>query len=167
MEFELGDSSGSGSGDEKTEFVVIPEDTMVEAELLGMEKKKMPFQDDNGNDVFKVEWTFKITEEGEYKNRRVWGQTSTIFTSHEDCKMRAWVQEILAVDELSPGFKFKTGDLVNEKARIVIGQRSYTTRDGEARTVNTVKDVIRARAAKPAAAPMPETVGASAGSETF
>ena len=57
MEFELADSSGSGSGDDKTEFVVIPEDTMVEAELLGMEKKKMPFQDDNGNDVFKVEWT--------------------------------------------------------------------------------------------------------------
>lgn len=142
------EESASFNDDEKTEFTLIPEDTVLESELLGMEKKTMPFKDDDGNDVVKVEWTFKVTQDGEFKNRRVWGQTSTVFTSHEDCKMRAWVQELLAVDELTPGFKFKTADLINNSARIVIGQRSWTDKKtNEPRTVNTVKDVIRSRQA--------------------
>lgn len=159
------------NGGKKTEFEAIPDDTVLEAELLGMEKKTMPFQDDDGNDVIRVEWAFKVTQDGDFKNRRVWGQTSTTFTSHEDCKMRAWVQELLAVDELQPGFKFRTNQLIGNKARIVVGTRSYTNKAGEFKTVNTIKDVIRPRSAvqqrpaDPKPAPSPEPVGAGVGTE--
>jgi len=131
---------------EKKEFDIIPDDTILGAVVVKSEKAVKPYKDDDGNPIIKVEFSFKVTDEGEYRNRRVWGETPTTFTTHPDCKLRAWVQEALAVAELPKDFTFNLADLNDQPVRVVVGVRSWTDKStGNLQERNYVKDVIRDR----------------------
>ena len=169
--FTLGEPKSSGGDDgENREFTIIPEDTVLEAELLEMNRKLMPYKNDDGDDVYKVEFTFRVVEDGEYKNRRVWGNTSTAFVNHPDCRLYSWVKALLGVEDLPGGFAFRPKDLLGSKARVVIGIRKYTPRNStEEKAVNFVSELAPSRAlvraAAPAPAPAPAPVPASATDE--
>jgi len=136
------------------EFSAIPDGHFATATCTGVEKTTHKyFKNDDGTPQDVVNFEFTITD-GEYKNRRVWGNTPTTFTSHENCKLRQWVQELLDVKDLTPGFKFKLADLVGCEARIVIGLQTWNAKDtGEARWRNVVDDVISLSSLSVASAP--------------
>lgn len=132
--------------DEKT-YPVIDEGTILEAEITKVQKIVKPFKDDDGNPVVRVEFSFKIVDE-KYTGKFLWGETPTTFTTHPDCKMRAWVQEILAVNELAKDFKFDTDSIVGSRCRVVVGLREWADKTtGEIKQRNFVSDVIRSREA--------------------
>lgn len=137
--FEMQEPSGGGSSD----FKPIPEDTIVEGELLNVKVKEMPYKDDQGNAVERTEFEFVITEDG-YDGRRLWGTTGTKLVDHPDCKLKAWSQEIFG-QEFPPNYRLDTDILIGKRARLVVGYREYTNKNGENKWANSVKDVIRAR----------------------
>lgn len=142
--FHLQESDAPGDG-EKRAFVTIPEGEILEVEVTKVQKAVKPFKDDDGNPVVKVEFTFSVVDDN-YNGRLLWGETPTTFTTHPDCKLRSWVQEILAVTELPPGFEFNTDTIIGSRARAVVAIREYPDKQtGEIKQRNYVSDVIRSR----------------------
>lgn len=128
----------------------IPEGSVLGAEVLEVKEKKMPFTDDNGNDIFKVEFKFLITDD-EFSGRNIWGNTPTTFSENPDCKLRSWTQEILQLDAVPVGFSLDTEHLVGMPCRVQIGHRIQTK--GDQKIVRDyVADVIRARTRAPSSA---------------
>lgn len=153
-EFVLAESAGSQDG----EFTPIPDGTFVDAELVAVEATTHKyFKEDNGDPKKVVNFEFRILD-GEYKNRRVWGNTSQIFSSNENCKLKLWTEALLGVDELAPGFKLKLGDLVGQKAGVMIDLQTWNDKTTqEERSRNQVSDVLPVSAVK-AARPQPTLV---------
>lgn len=132
---------------EERTYPVIAEGTILEAEITKVQKVVKPFKDDDGNPVVRVEFSFKVVDE-KNTGKLLWGETPTTFTTHPDCKMRAWVQEILAVNELPKDFKFDTDAIIGSNCRVVVGLREWTDKNtGEIKQRNFVSDVIRSREA--------------------
>lgn len=129
-------------------FTLIPDDTTLEARLVSVEEDTKPFNDDDGNPVVKLQWTFSTEYEGQ--ERKAWGETNIDFVAHPDCRFYAWVQELVGAD-LPAGFTVNTDDLIGNECRITLGQRTYTPKSGpnkgNKKTTNYVRDVMRSRAA--------------------
>lgn len=142
--FTLEEQEGTEGGDGKKEFPLIPDGTIVNAEVLSITKKPMPYKDEKtGEFVVRVEWEFKIVDDPEYSGR-LWGNTSTKFTTHPDCRMRAWVSEILGADVLPKDFRFNTDTLVGQKCRVVVEVYEFFDKKKNAQQFrNRVQDVIR------------------------
>lgn len=154
---------------------LLDEPTVVEAKVVSAKRQNHKFfKDDDGRPQQEILFTFEILDEG-YENeegepRREWGSTSTTFSSHEKCKLRNWVKEILAVNDLPVGFKLRVDekgylpDVAGGKCRIVLGVDSWEDKkadpdaDGKypLRHRQVVRDVMRSRsAATPAIAEEP------------
>lgn len=147
---------------------ILPEDSQVPAVVKWVEREKMPYQDrETGEDVYKVKWVFELKgpeykyvgHDGDMVQRRVYGQTSTVFNDSPMCRLRAWVTEVLSADQLPPGFQLRLPDLVGNECVVVLeinewydkkAPQSTWTEDpvtGELkppkRRNNRVKDVLR------------------------
>lgn len=149
--FTLGESKNNNND----EFQPIPDGVILEAEVVEVEKKLHPFfTTDDGDPQPIVNFEFRVVEDGEYKNRRVWGETPTTFTTHENCKLRMWVESILNVNDLQPNFTFKLSDLVDQRVRIAIGYREWDSKKnpGTKDWRNSVVDVLPSRGTPVAAA---------------
>jgi hypothetical protein len=149
-QFVLEDARGGGGAGEKKEFDPIPDGTMVEAELVSAEKRLHKFfKDDDGNPQPIVTFGFRVTQSGPYHNRRVWGDTPTTFNSHENCKLRQWVEGLLGENDLEPGFTFKLSDLIGSHARISIEYQEWDSKrePGKRDWKNFVADVFPSRGA--------------------
>lgn len=137
---------------------VFPDQTILDAEVAKVEVKTAPFTDDDGNPVKQVEFTFEIPgyntvlDDGRSFAMRQYGRTSTTFSTSERCKLRAWVQEIMSVDELPAGFALDLDDLVGNPCRVILKWKEYDDKkaprnaDGsyKKRQINEVEDVLRA-----------------------
>lgn len=134
--------------EEVVELEKIPDGEILQAEVVKVGKQTKPWKDDDGNDVVRVNFEFRVTEEGPFFGRRVWGETPTTFSTHSDCKLRVWIQELLGEDDLPKGFNLKTSMVEGLPCRIAVAQRTNQTTK---KTTNFVADVIRA-ARTPAAA---------------
>lgn len=134
---------------EVEEFKPIPDGDILEAEVVNCEHRETPFDDENnpGQKKKEVSFRFKVTDEGEYNGRTVFGSTPVTFTSHPDCKLRVWVQELLGMDSLPGGFRFDTDTLIGLPCRIAVGAKE---REGKS-TRNYVMDVLRASNVRTAA----------------
>lgn len=148
MEFTLTKS-------DSVEFEAIPANEVIEAMIEEVEVKDSPFDVDEGDPSKgkkqQVSFKFRVTEEGQWNNRVLWGNTPTTFSSHPDCKLRVWVQEILGLDSLNPDddFSFDTDHLVNMPVNIVVGNRNKKTVDGSNIVKDFVQSVIRLKDAVP------------------
>lgn len=125
----------------------IPDDSILAAEVTGVAERKQKFVDkDTGADVFKMEFSFVITEpESTWEGQRIWGKTPTTFNDSPLCKFRSWVVELMGVQQLDPKFTLETDDLIGLPCRVVVSAREYES-NGQQKTANDVKDVIRAKA---------------------
>lgn len=149
-EFQLVESAqpDPASGGDRKQYDPIPEDTIIEATLVSVDVRPHPFfKDDNGDAEMKVNFEFNFEYNGE--KRKLWGETPTTFTTHPDCKLRNWVQQILGGGELPAGFKLNTDTLKDNKVRIVVGYRDWMSKDTPPvkKWRNEVKDVMHARSA--------------------
>lgn len=150
--FELQESllDDSGGDGERKAFQPIAEDTVIEATLAAVEVRPHPFfKDDNGDPEIKVNFEFHFEWDGN-KARKMWGDTPTTFTTHPDCKLRNWVQQLLGGNELPAGFKLNTDTLIGTKARIVVSYREWDDKQnpGQKKWRNDVKDVMYSKASQ-------------------
>ncbi len=122
---------------------IIGDGEILAAEVASVEVEDSPFKTDAGQPQKRVNFRFVVTEDGDYQGRNVYGGTPTTFTTHPDCKLRVWVQEILGQDDLDTGFSFKPETLVGCPVRILVGVRERKGQDGSPVLKNFVSDVIR------------------------
>lgn len=132
---------------------------MLDAEVAKVTLKDAPWKIE-GTDEFdkQVEFVFDLPgytvpgKDGGTFTRRVFGQTSTVFSTSSKCKLRAWVTEIMAVDELPAGYRLELENLVGNPCRVIVDKKSWEDKkapllpDGTRpwRSGNRVTDVLRA-----------------------
>jgi hypothetical protein len=140
----------------------IPDDTMVNATLLGTQVKSKQYKDEPAP-VDRLVWKFRI-EDPPYFDRYVWGETGVKLINHPNCKLFTWSQAVLGFD-LPVGYQFDTDDLDRRPCRILIGAREGTNKRNEPQTYNYVEEVLPAAA--DATAPVGVAAGASDLEEPF
>lgn len=143
----------------------IPDNSILSAVTVSAAKTKMPFQDkDTGADVFKVKWTFQVTQDGPFKGRKVEGQTSTAFVNHPECKMYQWAKSLLG-SELPEGFVFKTDDVVGIECVLLVNAIEKERRDGTGVWVNN--NVVDVRPAQNLPVAVGSAFGGNSAEEPF
>jgi hypothetical protein len=152
MEFTLKES------EPLPEIEAFDDGAVVDAEVVSCKTKEAPFNDDDGNPVIQVEFIFELPgytipgQDGGTYTRKVYGNTSTTFTTSSKCKLRAWVTEIMGVDELPPGYRLELDNLVGNPCKVVLSKKTYQDKkspmlaDGTypIKHSNRVTDVLRA-----------------------
>lgn len=130
---------------ESEERPVIPDGEVLAVRIIKCEVGTSPFKNDDGSERQQVSFTFKVTEPGEFEDLYLFGNTPTTFTTHPDCKLRGWVEEILGGDALPVDFELDTDDLVNLDCRVRVGVRDRVGQDGKTPVKkNFVRDVLPA-----------------------
>lgn len=127
----------------------IPEDEILAAEVTAVDLRQKPFNDkETGAEIWRLEFAFIVTEPGSaWEDQRLWGDTSTLFNSNPNCKLRAWAAELMEAEELGPQFRLDTDELIGLPCRVVVGQKPYIDKLTQLeKRRNFVKDVIRAKA---------------------
>lgn len=142
--------------EERFKRTVLPEGRKFLVTVEEAEVEPSPFLNDkNDPDSGKRDWVkfkFSVIDDNsmtdeeieEYVGTPVWGNTSTAFYNHPDCKLRQWIMGILGVDDLPDDFKVDLEDLVGQVAGITVYHKEGKTRTGEQRTYVNVADVIPA-----------------------
>lgn len=149
----MGESFKLGAAEDREEstWVPIPDDTFLTARVTDVKTVKKGYQSkDDGSDVYRVEWKFEITEDGDFKGREVKGETSTSFVKHPGCKMFMWVQSVFG-RELPDEFEFEPESIVGAEVRVHMeckegGEKKDVkgVGTGEYWINNRVKDVLSA-----------------------
>jgi hypothetical protein len=135
--FELEESDFSG---------YIDEGEVYNAQITNVRLREKPFKDERtGQPVKRVEFAFKLSADDGHDGQDIWGDTSTRFNDHPDCRLRAWSEAILGM-HLPPHFKLDTDTLIDRRCRVIIGKKEWE-KDGETRTRNFVREVHPTREA--------------------
>lgn len=125
---------------EESEFAGYIEDgARYAATVASIKKKEKPFKDDNGQPVVRVEFHFKLIADDGHDGQDIWGDTSTRFNSHPECRLKQWSEAILGM-RLAPHFRLDTDMLLDRHCFVVISKREYE-KDGEIKFRNQVRDV--------------------------
>lgn len=131
--------------EESEERPVIPEGEVLAVTILKCDVGTSPFKNDDGTERQQVSFTFKVIEEGEWQDLYLFGNTPTTFSTHPDCKLRGWVEEILGGGALPVDFELDTDDLVGQDCRVRVGVRERKGSDGKSVVQkNYVLDVLPA-----------------------
>ena len=132
-------NSGGNYPPQKKRFEPIPEDEIVQAEILEvtLEEKPERWRKDS-NDTHRVSFHFKVVD-GPYANRHLWGNTSTWFSDSPKCRLRLWSQEALGLDSWPEGLDLDTESLSGKKVRVLVGNRQK--QDGS--YADYAKDILR------------------------
>lgn len=150
-------NNNSGSQQEKKTFEAIPAGT-YNAEVARILVKpidltKTPWLEDKVNRGLEAQigFAFKITD-GPHAKRWVWNDVDAEISDWEGCKLRLYLQEILATNELPEGFDFSEDDFpdyIGLPCRIRVKQ--YTSeKTGEVK--NGIEHVLAAIAPRPVVA---------------
>lgn len=147
--------------EEATELPEIPafdDGSVLDAEVVSCKLVEAPFKDDEGNPVKQVEFVFELPghtvpgSDGGTFTRRVYGNTPTTFSTSSKCKLRAWVTEIMSVDELPTGYRLELENLIGNPCKVILKKNSWEDKKAPIRADGTypikegnrVTDVIRA-----------------------
>src|SRR4051812_860813 len=96
--------------EESKGFDLLPEDTVIDVTISNIETSV--WTDPATQEARKnLNWTFTINTPGEWQGKRIWGNTSLVFNTNPNCKLRNWVSSILNAP-LDTGFQLDTDDLV-------------------------------------------------------
>lgn len=135
---------------EVKDFEVIPAGTVLLTTIVAVEDREAPWlideNDPSKGKVHQVSFRFKVTTPGEFRDRTLFGNTPTTFTTHPDCKLRAWVLEILGQNQLPVGFVLDLDVLVGLPVKVAVAHRApKTNADGTPKPPQEfVSDVLRA-----------------------
>jgi hypothetical protein len=133
----------TAKGSEEREWENLPDSSLVAAKLVGFEETEFTYKDkDTGQDATaeRFTWFFEVTEAGTFNGRRLRGQTSRMFTIHENCKAMNWVIALLGRN-VEEDEKVDPEDLFGTSCRIVTEQ---SPPDSQGRVWDNVVDVLPA-----------------------
>lgn len=128
--FELEESEFSGYIDDGTRYA---------ATVASIKKREKPFKDDAGQPIVRVEFHFKLIADDGHDGQDIWGDTSTRFNSHPECRLKQWSEALLGM-RLTPHFRLDTDMLLDRHCFVVVGKKSWE-KDGETKYRNFVRDV--------------------------
>lgn len=100
----------------------IPEGKLIRAKLDSLEVVTKDFTDKKTGELkefTKLEWIFKITEDGDMNGMTVRAETSTYLSDHPDNKFRSWAEGLLG-RELDLGAVLSVDDLVGLQGLITV-----------------------------------------------
>lgn len=138
--------------------------TILDAVVSKVSVEDAPWKTDSGIPDKQVSFVFELPgyevpgRDGGTFTRRVFGNTSTVFSTSSKCKLRAWVTEIMAVDELPAGYRLELENLVGNPCRVLVEKNTWEDKkapiqpDGTRpwKEGNRVTDVLRAGGEAPA-----------------
>ena len=128
------------SGDPQ-ELDLIPENELVNVRLVNVEVHEFEYQ---GEKIQKLRWSFAVTDAGNWQGKNIYGDTSTNFTAHPNCKAYNWAKALTG-REYPPGEELETDDLLGLPARIIIAYKPG--KDG--RNWMRAKEVLAASSGAP------------------
>lgn len=128
---------------EDTPLPTMPDGTEALATVESITERESRFEDKDGKKKTELSWVFKL-QDGEYKDRIVYGRTPTIFSTWANNKTRIWIQEIMGEDDLPVDFEVDTEVLVGLTCKVMVGKWERMGDDGKTMlSGNYVADVIR------------------------
>jgi len=136
---------------EEREWENLPDSSLVAAKLVGFEETEFTYTDRDTGQPEKAErytWFFEVTEGGKFNGRRLRGQTSRMFTIHENCKAMNWVIALVGRN-VEEGEKVDPTTLYGTACRVVTEQSAP---DSQGRVWDNVVDVLPAPSKTTAAA---------------
>lgn len=128
---------------EEKDWTNLPDSSLVAAKLVGFEETSFEYKDrDTGvmETAERYTWKFEVTEGGEFQGRILRGQTSRVFTIHENCKAMNWVIALIG-RQVEDGEKINPEDLYGYDCRVVTEQSAPDSQD---RIWDNVVDVLPA-----------------------
>ena len=132
---------------EPSDFELIPEGDAIGVRLLGVEQRNFEWE---GQPVEKLRWSFAVTDAGPWQGKTIYGETSTAFTAHPNCKAYNWVK-VLTGREYEPGEDLDTDELLGLPALAVV--RHKPGKDG--RKWMRVRELLRLNSSQPAPSEAP------------
>jgi hypothetical protein len=118
---------------------LIQPNEIVNVRLSAVERRDFQWE---GEDRKRLRWEFMVTDEGPWKGKMIWGETSTNYVAHPNCKAYNWAATFLGHQpDVSEGLD--TDDLIGLPCRILI----YHKTDGQGRTWMRAKEVLPPKAA--------------------
>lgn len=125
---------------EESEFAgYIDDGTRYAATVVSIKKREKPFKDDAGQTIVRVEFHFKLIADDGHDGQDIWGDTSTRFNSHPECRLKQWAEAILGM-HLAPHFRLDTDMLLDRHCFVVVGKKEWV-KEGESKVRNFVRDV--------------------------
>jgi len=139
---------------EAPEFELIPAGTTLMCEVVEVKHQDSIFwvdKDDQSQGKQKeFSFKFNVTEDGPYLGRFIYGRTSTAFTTHSNCRLRQWVEEIFSFDDLPVDFTYDTDTMIGQPVKVVVGVNEWTDKKtNELRQRNYADTLLRADAYEP------------------
>lgn len=142
----------TGGGQQRRTFAPLPAGEIMLAEVVDVEERDSFFwvdkEDESKGKQREINWKFRIVDPTypEYAGRFVWGRTPTTFTTHENCKLRLWAEEVFG-SKFDVGFDFDLPDLIGQDVRVVIGNETYFSKKLDKQvTKDFVDSLLRASA---------------------
>lgn len=130
----------------------IPVDEILLAEVVDCEKRITPFDIDDTDPKkgkkTEVSFRFRVVDDRypQWLGRTMFGNTPAIFNTHENCKLRMWVEEIYG-QTLEEGFVFNEPDVIGQQVRVIVGNRPGKDKNtGEPMVRDFVASLLRAGA---------------------
>lgn len=118
--------TATAAEEEGTRFPDLPEDAKLDAEVVSITKKKKPFKDDDGNDIWKFEWKFLVNDPGgEQDGRKLYGDTGLKLSMHPNCRLTAWAQEALQT-EITEGMDVDLTLCIGRQVKVIVDRKEYT-----------------------------------------
>jgi len=144
----------------ESDYMPIPDGEILPAIVEKVEKRQTPFDVDRDDPSkgkrWEVSFTFIIDEGNDFEGRKVFGNTPTTFTTHPDCKLRRWLQELLNIEgDMGAGHEVNLSDFVGVSCRVQVAAKKRD--DGT--TKNYVAEVVRPGVTAPR--PAAETAAAA------
>lgn len=134
---------------------IIPEDTEANGTLIEVKTQDSNFKDPETGEkekqvLFVVElkgeqFRYQSQKDDKWYQKRLYGQTSTVFSNNSKCRLYLWTKEILGMDELPVGFTLKLAQLQGNPVRVVVGERKWKDKknNDEEKVSNYIKDLLR------------------------
>lgn len=119
----------------------LPSGETFNAEVTAIDEKVLPFKTKDGDDVTRIEFTFRILDEP-HNGKIISGEVYPEFYISDRCQLRNWAQELLQA-EIGDGFSLDTDMLVGKRCRILTAGRPYTNKEGNPAEYIHVGNIFR------------------------
>lgn len=121
----------------------IPDGEILAATCVGIKQitEKFLKNDVTGEPLEQWEFSFVVNDPAsQWHQQRLWGKTSTVFSTNSSCKLRNWLQVLFQMD-LPAKLQVDTDDAIGGVCRVEVGMREYE-KDGQTKQANFVRDII-------------------------
>lgn len=121
----------------------IPDDTEYLATVADISLRERTFRD---NETAKrLTFKFKLISDDAHNGEELYGETSTNFTDHPNCRLYRWAETLLGM-RLPPHYQLDTDDLLDKRCRVIVQYGTYE-KQGQTQEFNRVKDIKPTRQA--------------------